>query len=396
MRSSLRHVGVVAAAMILHAGCGDTNDGRDLEPLFEGDDSLIGSELELAISTADSEKVVVTVPAGGASLGVVVSGLGTVSAQPATIIDPNGEKVFEVGEYVVNRLDAYPGVVTALVPLNPKVEVIPGEWEFVFFGNGGAPQAQLRTFVRVDPSPATGTLDLNLHFVGLEDIDASTAPDDADFQAILDGVAAVYSGAGISFGDVQHFDVDDDQYAVLSTSANGSDELLAMLARYSDDRDNRALNLFFVADIEDPTSSASLLGVSGGIPGPPAIHGTQRSGVAVNMASYLAALETGEGMAQAQAEVELIAAHEIGHYLGLYHTTEANGAALSGGLNGADPLDDTPVCEDAADADANGILSSSECDGAGGNNLMFWSPPNGASGLSANQKHVLQRNPVVR
>lgn len=382
-------------ALAALAGCDETLGGDSLEPLFEDDESLVGSQSTQAISTADSEPVIVDVPAGAASFAVVLSGLGGTQAQPATITTPSGEVVFEVGMIDLNRSRALPHVQTTLVPVNPDVAVEAGEWEFVFFGDGSA-NATVDAVFRIDSSVGSGTLDLNLHFVGLEELDATTAPDSAEFQAIMDGVASTYSGAGITLGERQYFDINDDALSVLKTNANGSDELLTLLEKHTADRDNRAVNLFFVADIEDPSSSASLLGVAGGVPGPPGLHGLKRSGVAVNMASYLTAIETGEGMADAQAKTELIISHELGHYLGLFHTTEANGEALEGGLNGHDPISDTSACGDDADGDADGILSSEECSGADGSNLMFWSPPNGASSLSSGQKHVLQRNPVVQ
>ena len=70
-------------------------------------------------------------------------------------------------------------------------------------------------------------------------------------------------------------------------------------------------------------------GLSGGIPGA-AINGTQDSVIVIRIApSYPNFLD---------AYAPLIA-HEIGHYVGLYHTTEAN-------LERADPLSDTPRCNE--------------------------------------------------
>ena len=53
-------------------------------------------------------------------------------------------------------------------------------------------------------------------------------------------------------------------------------------------------------------------------------------------------------------QVAYIAAHESGHYLGLYHTTEANAGIF-------DPLGDTPQCGLACDLDRNGTLGGNEC-----------------------------------
>ena len=83
---------------------------------------------------------------------------------------------------------------------------------------------------------------------------------------------------------------------------------------------NRALNFFFVADIEGGDAGFSLLGESGGVPGPPTLHGTERSGVMVNMANFEAAKDAGDDgmLTEATKLTEIIMAHEGGHYLGLF------------------------------------------------------------------------------
>ncbi|MCA9581521.1 MAG: hypothetical protein KC416_06980, partial [Myxococcales bacterium] len=80
-------------------------------------------------------------------------------------------------------------------------------------------------------------------------------------------------------------------------------------------------------------------------------------------------------------------AHEIAHFLGLFHTTEPDGRVL-------EALSDTPVCGTDRDGDGDGFLSTMECDGAGAGNLMFWT----AQGreLSAQQIDVLRRSYVLR
>jgi hypothetical protein len=90
---------------------------------------------------------------------------------------------------------------------------------------------------------------------------------------------------------------------------------------------SRALNVFCVGIFDEDFLNVG--GLSGGIPGA-AVNGTQDSGIAIRIApSYPNFIE---------AYAPLIA-HEIGHYIGLYHTTEAN-------LERADPLSDTPRCNE--------------------------------------------------
>lgn len=72
-----------------------------------------------------------------------------------------------------------------------------------------------------------------------------------------------------------------------------------------------------------------LNGVTGGLPGPIALHGSSAAGIVASTAL----LERPFGIAQVGAVI----AHELGHYLGLRHTS-------SFPLGGLDPLDDTPEC----------------------------------------------------
>lgn len=71
-----------------------------------------------------------------------------------------------------------------------------------------------------------------------------------------------------------------------------------------------------------------------------------------------------------------IAAHEIGHYLGLGHTTELNGAA--------DLLEDTPACADIA----NGPCPDAD-------NLMFPISVLREPILTPDQVFVIERSPLL-
>ena len=88
----------------------------------------------------------------------------------------------------------------------------------------------------------------------------------------------------------------------------------------------------------------------------------------------------------------------MGHQLGLFHTTEKGG-------NLFDILLDTAECQiSSQDNDSNGIVTAEECDGFGGDNLMFWTSwtSNSRSAgkkqetLSSNQQHVLKFSPMAK
>ena len=92
------------------------------------------------------------------------------------------------------------------------------------------------------------------------------------------------------------------------------------------------------------------------------------------------------------------AAHEMGHQLGLFHTTEQGGIEF-------DIITDTAECaKSSRDNDSNGEMSAEECDGYGANNVMFWTPWSTASRsagkkqetLSSHQQHVLKYSPLAQ
>lgn len=336
---------------------------------------------------ADASQITVTVPSGAQSVALVLDA-GSHLVTAGTVTSPSGDKVFSFFEDVTtNRTDATDGVYTLLIPNNPEVTLEPGDWKVNFLTDAADGfEGEVDAVFKTSPASAN-SLDLNLYFVGVDGLDAATAQEDASFQSVLSNVEAVYGGAGIRFGQVNYLDVtgaDADKYTVLNP-----DTELKQLFTLSGDRSGRSLSFFFVSDIEGD-SGFTLLGLSGGVPGPPGIHGTTSSGVAVNMADFT----------DDPQSIEIIMAHEAGHYLGLYHTTEANGAALAPEgrqpIHGADHLSDTAHCADGSDADGNGILSASECSGADGGNLMFWSPANTSRALTSQQGTVMKTNPLIQ
>jgi hypothetical protein len=83
-------------------------------------------------------------------------------------------------------------------------------------------------------------------------------------------------------------------------------------------------------------------------------------------------------------DVTYLLGHELGHFTGLAHAVERNGAP--------DLLDDTPLCTDRSDPNGNGQADGLEC-GDVFFNLMFWdgSYQQGVKLLSESQIDIMRR-----
>jgi hypothetical protein len=242
-------------------------------------------------------------------------------------------------------------------------------------------------------------------------VDAASAPDDPGVARMVSTYGALLAGAGLCLGTVTFYDAPGWARDRFGTGVSGSDagpcgdlEQLFTLSIPG----ARTLDLFLVSRIGGGTGHLTIIGVDGEIPGPATVNGTVVSGALASAEDLLA------GSCPADAPpapktcgadlVAYIAAHESGHFLGLYHTTERAGSQY-------DPLVDTPHCECSrycgfAPSECSAGLSPARCDQhyercSGGRNLMFWAIDlSGASApggyLSPEQGRVVRASPLVR
>jgi hypothetical protein len=294
------------------------------------------------------------------------------------------------GELIVTGMDpmaapirAYPdiGVVTVQVTNTPSYTSLPGVHRFSIMADGPARYAWVYVLQSVREEVAPARLDLNVWFVGTPGLNASTAKTNNKFQWLMDTLSNTLANHSVLLGDVKYYDVsgaDAQKYTYVDVdhdawSVDEHAELIALSAQLPPS--NKGLNVFFVQAF----SGWGLLGKAGGIPGPPLAHGTWRSGVVVSLIDYYEY--------QGQIGVPLTAeatAHEVGHQLGLFHTTEQTGDFF-------DPIQDTPQCPKTHDYNNDGVVDPQECEGLGGDNLMFWAA-SFQTGLSSGQKFVVHRN----
>jgi hypothetical protein len=220
-----------------------------------------------------------------------------------------------------------------------------------------------------------GKLDVNVVVVR----GAGVAPEQLQ-EAIDTMFSALEQGTGITRGEVELFDVELPGGAFVRFG----DGLSALRSTVTDADPDTATNLFVIADF---LGGGGTLGVSAGIPGPYALRETVASGVVVGVDGHRRYDGTFNPVAMG-----LTMAHELGHQVGLFHTTEADGQSF-------DPLSDTPTCDRSTyDRDGDGMLTAAECRNVDGENLMFWTSGGrrlDQSGVSPEQAWVLSRTAIV-
>jgi hypothetical protein len=243
----------------------------------------------------------------------------------------------------------------------------------------------------LDVAEGARRLDLNLFYVGARDLTPEGDRGPPLIAEALDLVDEILGQAQIFIGDVRQIEVTGDlpQRGVafpMGDAAQGFAVLqvrfgvyveLPSLFRLSAGASNAALDLFFVADIEPRTGDGEPQAEAGGIPGPLGLHGTGSSGIAI-----ATDMMTGD-----PERLGRTLAHELGHFLGLFHTSEADGSVYDG-------LQDTPECR--VDRDLNGDgLEPSECADAGADNLMFWATTSGTV-LTGDQRALLRSAVILQ
>lgn len=219
---------------------------------------------------------------------------------------------------------------------------------------------------RRGPQPVSGIVDVNFFVLEGSGLERSGLDQAAEL------FTQVFAQAGIRVGTMTLITVTgaQDLLSVPGSGAVGS--LLRQVPPLSSLASNPvACNIFFVREITDEEDG--LFGISLGIPAALTIPGTISSGVVINVSAH----ETAGGFDG--RELGQTITHETGHGLGLFHTSERDGALH-------DTISDTAECVGEEPLAAEGCE-----DGA---NFMFWSGRDFA--ITPGQAYVMLRSPVVR
>jgi hypothetical protein len=412
------------------------------------------------------ETVTFNVPPGTASVTIHQQGVSAAatfegipnSVVPTALRAPNGATVYDdfdapvvaqpilaTGYYAVPT----PWAGSYTLPATSRIldlalsggQIPPGDWSFQvndwnaecgrFQGCYPSPTSgtyDITVVARPGPYVSTGTLDVGIYLAG-GTLSASAAAADPGYRRFVRSIGEVLGRAGICLGTVTFFDL---PTSPLSSPRYDMDppcsDLTRLFSLASPAVDG--VHLFLVDELcaLDPLGNVDcntgVIGIDGSIPGPSGLPGAATSGAAMVMGDIGivqggADCTTGPfDLARCGSDYSAyVAAHEIGHWLGLYHVTEAAGSQF-------DPIAETPTCLctacapqaaipglgysyrdlcNAADPNYRTAMHPAWCMAGGetcggGDNLMFWVvvPDASVGNLSPQQALVMRVNPAVK
>ena len=294
-----------------------------------------------------------------------------------SLTDPSGKDILSASS-TPNLYDASsgnigtPGYANVLVPHSPSFSAKAGTWTFKAYTND-----RVNLALRTGSTPSAATITIQPYITG-------TTWSAGDISAALNVMSSIYSANGITLTINSTITISDTQYATVSGTFTDS-TTSALVTQGS----TAAVNLFFIEDYSG--SGSGILGNAAGIPGSMGIANSW-NGVLNSLSAHAS------GTTLDSQLLGETAAHEMGHQLGLFHTTESGGTVF-------DILNDTTECLNSTkDFDRNGKMSAEECEGYGAENLMFWTPWTPASRsagkkqetLSSHQQHVLKYSPIAK
>ena len=241
----------------------------------------------------------------------------------SSLKNPSGTVVSEVKgscDYysVPNRYAPDREVSTLLVPNSSAVKLSSGMWTYTL----STTNANIKTTVTLQlkmGEAQKGTVNLNWIFLNMANtcltgplLNAASAPTHAWLGKLRNNLRSILSTSGLTVGKETYKDLKSASLDVIDV--DGTSNELGKLFATSAGTTGKSINIFLVRSIKSQGTGGIVLGIAGGIPGPPGFHGTVNSGVAMSMQTTCYE-KYGYNPAHTMA-------HELGHFLGLSHNLE--------------------------------------------------------------------------
>ena len=253
-------------------------------------------------------------------------------------------------------LYASQGSTVLLNPLVPNMPMEKGVWSYSF-----------QNVTTVKMALRTGTVQSTLP---IRPIFTGTRFDSADIEGVMAALEIFLKPHGLKVKSLPIRQVPDPQFAAVKPDFQS--DLVRRLAEFGD---LQSINVFFLEELLEDTN----LGIAARIPGTFGIQPLNMVMISLEQHSQL-----GSDDLQNHRIVQTIT-HEIGHLVGLFHTTEKTGRQF-------DPLDDTPKCDEPIYQ-----ASVETCDESQGvKNIMFWQYDSNQNQLSPSQVHIFKYSPIAQ
>lgn len=348
-------------------------------------DEIDLGQVDTTQSFPGGNEVTFTLPSGIAGFQIVARGTSSSYPMLVSLRDPSGATIVEIPSGARDRV--FGGTMKKLnekdseeadvlsVPQHGMPEALsPAAGVWTARLRSYDPTTHVRVLLRrtSDGRPAPGHVDLAVYVPEGLQLDgeaitpanaAGSGPLERRFAA-LDAKLRAYWG--IRLGTMQFVAIDS-RFRKLETIA----------AAYDVGKETKVPGRVMHLILSE--ESDMFWGMSAGLPAAVATPGTTMSQLI--LASSWRKKTPDQYAANAEKEGNVLA-HETGHYLGLFHTTERDGADF-------DPLDDTPRCDAATIA-----AGTSGCPDFV--NVMFGGGSPTATMTSPLQRHIVQSSPLVR
>jgi hypothetical protein len=349
---------LVLAAAVVVGGCSGNIGAPYTQPVAGRADVSV-TEYRARVSGGLSDAVRIDLPDGtGAALIEVTAASG--QFRLAQFVTPSGDDLVESGGFVTRDAREAPGLVDWLYPNSPSLVLEPGghTLRFTALDGAGGPldeDATVRVYMRARPVETTGSVHLDVRVPAGTIDGAEELVDD-----LVARVGEIYAQVGIAIADYTFGEV-----AMPSDSLTLGPAALTTVQKAFEGARAGAVHLLVTRALDDGEGAVS--GYSLALPGP--LDPTR-----LNAGVLVAAGAFTDGGPIDRAAMAVTWAHEIGHHLGLYHTSERDGRQH-------DPISDTPECD-----------GSGPCDDE--SNVMFWTGGASRSLLTPGQASVMRLHPL--